>query len=63
VAGRLTLREGDAIISRCCGGGGYGNPDQREAERVLADVHEGLISRARARDVYGIEIDGAGGRA
>jgi N-methylhydantoinase B len=63
VAGRLTLRQGDAIISRCCGGGGYGDPEQREVERVLADVAEGVISRGRAREVYGVEIDDRVGRA
>ena len=63
VAGRLTLRQGDAIISRCCGGGGYGDPERRELERVLADVQEGLISRARARDVYGVELDDVEARA
>jgi N-methylhydantoinase B len=63
VAGRLTLYQGDAIISRCCGGGGYGDPEQREVERVLADVAEGVISRDRARDVYGVEVDEREGRA
>jgi N-methylhydantoinase B len=54
---RLTIRQGETILSRCCGGGGYGNPREREPERVVADVQEGFVSRERARGVYGVEID------
>lgn len=55
LCGRLTLREGDTIYTRCCGGGGYGPPQERETDRVLADVHEGIITRRRAREVYGVD--------
>ena len=37
-------------------GGGYGPPWEREPERVLEDVQEGNVSRARARDVYRVAI-------
>jgi N-methylhydantoinase B len=40
------------------GGGGYGDPLEREATRVLADVLEGYETMARARDVYGVEFTG-----
>lgn len=39
------------------GGGGYGDPYQREAERVLRDVQAGYISPARAREAYGVVIE------
>ena len=39
------------------GGGGYGDPRDRAAERVLADVRSGYVSIERARDVYGVAID------
>ncbi len=55
LCGRLTLREGDTIYTRCCGGGGDGPPQERETDRVLADVHEGIITRRRAREVYGVD--------
>jgi N-methylhydantoinase B len=35
------------------GGGGYGDPAQRESERVAADVRNGVLSPQRAREDYG----------
>ena len=57
--GKSTLRvnRGDRIHTQWCGGGGYGDPLEREPERVLEDVIEGKISVARARDVYGVVIN------
>jgi N-methylhydantoinase B len=55
--GRRLFTDGETLISRCCGGGGYGDPLDREPERVIADVREGYVSRERSRDVYGVEID------
>ena len=42
-----------------CGGGGYGPAAEREPERVLRDVLEGKVSVERARDVYGVAIEGS----
>lgn len=50
------LAKGEVLFSVTTGGGGYGSPLDREVERVRHDVAEGWISRARARDVYGVEI-------
>ena len=41
------------------GGGGYGNPLEREPERVLDDVNERYVSRAKAADLYGVVITGS----
>jgi N-methylhydantoinase B len=38
------------------GGGGFGDPFERDPELVLADVAAGLVSPERARDVYGVVI-------
>jgi N-methylhydantoinase B len=38
------------------GGGGYGNPLRRIPESVLRDVMDGIVSRGRARDVYGVVL-------
>jgi N-methylhydantoinase B len=54
--GLATAGPGEAIISKCCGGGGYGSPFERSAERVLHDVLEKRISLERARDVYGVVV-------
>ena len=57
---RITLADGELVASYSCGGGGYGPPFARDAELVRRDVAEGYISRARARDVYGVAIDDGG---
>ena len=54
---RVVVRAGETVLSRCNGGGGYGDPRVREPERVLRDVREGLVTRERARTVYGVAID------
>ena len=45
------------VVSFSNGGGGYGNPAERDPARVEADVREGFVSRARAREVYRVVID------
>jgi N-methylhydantoinase B len=57
IAARVTLDEGETIISYCTGGGGYGPPAEREPWRVRKDVLEGWITRERARDVYLVQLD------
>lgn len=44
---------GDEIVLTVPGGGGFGDPRERERERVLEDVASGLISSEAAREVYG----------
>ena len=39
------------------GGGGYGNPFQRDPELVLWDVVNGKVSPERARTTYGVALD------
>jgi N-methylhydantoinase B len=53
------LRAGDAMRAVDNGGGGYGDPREREPERVLADVREGLVSAEAARDVYAAAVTGS----
>jgi N-methylhydantoinase B len=50
------LKVGDALILRAGGGGGYGDPHTRLPERVAADVREGYVSLAVARDTYGVAL-------
>lgn len=52
----VELRPEDVISYRTCGGGGFGEPHERDPEAVLADVRAGKVSRARAREVYGVEV-------
>jgi N-methylhydantoinase B len=56
----LTLcQPGDVIEFDSAGGGGYGNPLERDPLAVKADVVNGYVSIAKARDDYGVVIDPA----
>jgi N-methylhydantoinase B len=38
------------------GGGGYGDPRKRPAEKVAEDVARGLVSVEKARELYGVAL-------
>lgn len=42
------------------GGGGYGDPLERDPELVTRDFSEGLISKSSASNIYGVVIDDEG---
>jgi N-methylhydantoinase B len=42
---------------RSGGGGGFGDPRMRDAEKVAFDVREGYISRDKAESLYGVVVD------
>ncbi len=48
------LRQGDIFRLDTPGGGGFGDPFEREPERVLTDVREGYVSREAAEKDYGV---------
>jgi N-methylhydantoinase B len=48
------LSNGDVLIFFAPGGGGFGDPLDRESERVAADVSNNLVSAERARANYGV---------
>ena len=54
---RRRLRAGDSVRFQLMGGGGYGDPFERDADRVEADVRTGLVSVEAARADYGVVID------
>ena len=49
----VPLAAGEVVIVRTPGGGGIGNPRDRDPARVLDDVREGRVSPDAARRVYG----------
>jgi N-methylhydantoinase B len=56
----LRTEEGDVVTYYSPSGGGYGDPLQRDPEKVLDDVLDGFITIEHARDDYGVvlrEID------
>lgn len=58
----MTIRGGDVLHHVQPGGGGYGDPFERDPAQVLADVLDEKLSREYARREYGVVLD-AGGRA
>ena len=50
------IEDGETLVSIAQGGGGYGDPRTRDPQRVAKDVREGLVSRARAEETYGVAI-------
>jgi N-methylhydantoinase B/oxoprolinase/acetone carboxylase alpha subunit len=50
----------DAIRLGLPGGGGFGDPRARDAQQVLDDVLDGLITVEEARRDYGVAIDAQG---
>jgi N-methylhydantoinase B len=54
------LKEGDVMSFRTAGGGGYGPPEDREVERVAADVVEGYVSAEAAVRDYGMVVGADG---
>jgi N-methylhydantoinase B len=55
--GLTQLRPGDVVTMDAAGGGGYGDPLQRDVELVQRDVLHGYVSIEGARDHYGVVID------
>jgi N-methylhydantoinase B len=47
------LLNGDVILTRSGGGGGYGEPSRRSVDDIMADIREGQITPAGATQGYG----------
>jgi N-methylhydantoinase B len=55
-----TLDPGDVVSVQTPGGGGYGDPLDRDPEAVLEDVRDGKVSVSKAEGAYGVVVvDGA----
>jgi N-methylhydantoinase B len=55
------IKKGDSYITVTPGGGGWGEPFERDPEKLLWDVSEGLISIERAESEYGVIFKEHGG--
>ena len=51
------LSPDDEIVMDAAGGGGYGDPLEREPEMIESDVIDGYVSIESARDDYGVVIN------
>jgi N-methylhydantoinase B len=56
VTGGVRLRAGDVLVSIGSGGGGYGSPLERDPSAVAESVRDGLLSKGRALEVYGVVL-------
>ena len=52
----IRLDKGDRVRICTPGGGGYGDPLERQTDAVVLDVRRGLLSAERARADYGVVI-------
>jgi N-methylhydantoinase B len=55
--GVVSLQSGGSFSSYPSGGGGWGDPKKRDAEKVRMDVKNGYVSREAAEEVYGVVLD------
>ena len=59
VTGHPVYRD-DVVVMRSSGGGGFGDPLDRDAALVRLDVLHGYVSAGRAADGYGVVLDARG---
>jgi N-methylhydantoinase B len=55
--GLTQMKPGDVITIDAPGGGGYGNPLERDPEMVASDVMEGYVSIDSAGKEYGVAVE------
>ena len=53
----FTVGEGDRLVFETAGGGGLGDPLDRDPELVATEVRRGLISVDAAREAYGVVVE------
>ena len=58
-AGVGPFEPGDIISMRSGGGGGWGDPGDRDPAQIVRDVRNGLLSAADAKAIYGREVEPA----
>jgi N-methylhydantoinase B len=50
------LERGDVLVMESSGGGGFGDPLERDPARVAADVGEGYVTPDAAEAIYGVVL-------
>jgi len=50
------LQPGDVLLMESSGGGGFGDPLERDPTRVAADLNEGYVTPAAAEAIYGVVL-------
>jgi N-methylhydantoinase B len=57
----VRLNRGDAYMMQSGGGGGFGDPMERDPELVAEDVRQGYVTSKVAHNVYGVVLNSNGG--
>ena len=56
----IKLEKGQKLLLKTPGGGGYGNPKERDADKVVEDVRLGYVSAKSALQDYFCHLDDKG---
>ena len=56
----VAVEPGDKLLFSTAGGGGLGDPLERDPEVVATEVARGLLTEEAAREEYGVVLDGDG---
>ena len=56
----VRVEQGDVLHFVTWGGGGWGDPLERDAELVAREVRQGLVSASAAKDQYGVAVTDTG---
>jgi N-methylhydantoinase B len=54
--GNVSFKPGESFVFESCGGGGWGDPFERNPDAVLRDVRNGIVSREQAAEAYRVVI-------
>jgi N-methylhydantoinase B/oxoprolinase/acetone carboxylase alpha subunit len=57
--GNVTFKPGEAFVFESGGGGGWGDPFERDPRLVATDVRNEIVSRERAAEAYGVVLTDA----
>lgn len=57
LTGMVEIKPGDKVVFKAAGGGGVGDPLERDIEKVWEDVQNDYISAETAQKDYGVEIN------
>ena len=50
------LQRGDVLSIQLSGGGGFGDPRERDRAAVMEDVADGYVSAKAAKELYGVDV-------
>ena len=50
------LKRGDVLSIQLSGGGGFGDPRERDRAAVMNDVADGYVSVKAAKELYGVDV-------